>query len=125
MGRSKPLSSCQATERNKDLLTGTTYQRSIEDLENQVLTYAQVKALALAEPLMKQLAEKENEVKNLKILLSRERQTLAEQKKELAQIDEKIKAARQRWETSIAAVDALKNMMPMHARMPISESSHF
>lgn len=89
-------------------LTGTTYQRSIEDLENQVLTYAQVKALALAEPLMKQLAEKENEVKNLKILLSRERQTLAEQKKELAQIDEKIKAARQRWETSIAAVDALK-----------------
>ena len=73
-----------------------------------MLTYAQVKALALAEPLMKQLAEKENEVKNLKILLSRERQTLAEQKKELAQIDEKIKAARQRWETSIAAVDALK-----------------
>ena len=67
-----------------------------------------MKALALAEPLMKQLAEKENEVKNLKILLSRERQTLAEQKKELAQIDEKIKAARQRWETSIAAVDALK-----------------
>lgn len=89
-------------------LTGTTYQRSIEDLENQVLTYAQVKALALAEPLMKQLAEKENEVKNLKILLSRERQTLAEQKKELAQIDEKIEAARQRWETSIAAADALK-----------------
>lgn len=89
-------------------LTGTTYQRSVEDLENQVLTYAQVKALALAEPLMKQLAEKENEVKNLKILLSRERQTLAEQKKELAQIDEKIKAARQRRETSIAAVDALK-----------------
>lgn len=81
---------------------------TIEDLENQVLTYAQVKALALAEPLMKQLAEKENEVKNLKILLSRERQTLAEQKKELAQIDEKIKAARQRWETSIAAADALK-----------------
>lgn len=89
-------------------LTGTTYQRSIEDLENQVLTYAQVKALALAEPLMKQLAEKENEAKNLKILLSRERQTLAEQKKELAQINEKIKAARQRWETSIAAADALK-----------------
>lgn len=89
-------------------LTGTTYQRSIEDLENQVLTYAQVKALALAEPLMKQLAEKENEAKNLKILLSRERQTFAEQKKELAQINEKIKAARQRWETSIAAVDALE-----------------
>ena len=29
-------------------LTGTTYQRSIEDLENQVLTYAQVKALHAA-----------------------------------------------------------------------------
>lgn len=89
-------------------LTGTTYQRSIEDLENQVLTYAQVKALALAEPLMKQLAEKENEVKNLKILLSKERQILAEQKKELAQIDEKNEATRQRWEISLAAVDSLK-----------------
>ena len=51
-----------------------------------MLTYAQVKALALAEPLMKQLAEKENEVKNLKILLSRERQTLAEQKLSLIHI---------------------------------------
>lgn len=89
-------------------LTGTTYQRSIEDLENQVLNYAQVKALALAEPLMKKLAERENEVKNLKILLSKERQTLAEQKKELAQIDERIEAARQRWQISIAAVDSLK-----------------
>lgn len=41
-------------------LTGTTYERSATDLEENVLTYAQVKALALSDERMKLLAEKEN-----------------------------------------------------------------
>lgn len=52
-------------------LSGSTYQKSIEDLEENVLSYAEVKALALANPLMKEKAEKENELKNLLILSSR------------------------------------------------------
>ena len=49
-------------------LDGSAYQRSSEDLENNVLTYAEVKALAIANENMKTLAEKENELSNLKIL---------------------------------------------------------
>ncbi len=49
-------------------LQGSTYQRTVEDLEGNILTYAEVKALALAMPEMKLLAEKENECKSLKIL---------------------------------------------------------
>lgn len=90
-------------------LSGSAYQRSIEDLESHVLSYAQVKALALAEPLMKKLAEKENEIKNLRIILSKERQTLAELKEELAQIDDRIEGARERWTTSITVDGQLKN----------------
>lgn len=89
-------------------LSGSTYQRSVEDLENNVLTYAQVKALALAEPLMKQLAEKENEIKNLRIILSKERQIFAAMEQELSQIDEKISAAQNRWTTSTAILGHLK-----------------
>lgn len=49
-------------------MDGSAYQRSSEDLENNVLTYAEVKALAIANENMKTLAEKENELSNLKIL---------------------------------------------------------
>ena len=44
-------------------LSGSEYQRSASDLEENVLTYAQVKALAISQPLMKVLAEKENELR--------------------------------------------------------------
>ncbi len=57
-------------------LSGSSYQRSIADLEDNVLTYAEVKALALSEPLMKQLAEAENEVKSLRIVVEKEKESL-------------------------------------------------
>ena len=89
-------------------LSGSTYQRSVEDLENNVLTYAQVKALALAEPLMKQLAEKENEIKNLRIILSKEKQAIAAMVQELSGMGSKISDAWQRWSASLSAVAHLK-----------------
>jgi len=49
-------------------LSGSTSQRSASDLEENILSYAEVKALALSMPLMKQYAEKENELRNLRIL---------------------------------------------------------
>ncbi len=57
-------------------LSGSSYQRSISDLEDNVLSYAEVKALALSEPLMKQLAEKENEVKSLRIVTAKENENI-------------------------------------------------
>ncbi len=49
-------------------LSGSAYQRSVSDLEDNVLSYGEVKAIALNEPAMKELAEKQNELKNYRIL---------------------------------------------------------
>ncbi|WP_295917096.1 sce7726 family protein [uncultured Anaerovibrio sp.] len=49
-------------------LMGSAYQRSISDLEENVLSFAEVKALALSDPRMKTLAEKENQLINLRIV---------------------------------------------------------
>ena len=49
-------------------LMGSAYQRSSSDLEENVLSFAEVKALALSDPRMKTLAEKENELANLRIV---------------------------------------------------------
>lgn len=62
-------------------LSGSSYQRSIEDLDNNVLSYAEVKALALGNPIMKQIAEKENEIKTLQILCNKD----AENKRKLTE----------------------------------------
>lgn len=78
-------------------LTGSSYQRTASDLENNVLTYAEVKALALSEPLMKQLAEKENEIKNLRIIIAKEEETHKDMEEELQQLSEKLPLARQRY----------------------------
>lgn len=56
-------------------LSGSTYERSATDLEDTVLTYSQVKALAINEPLMKTLAEKQNELRKLRLLASNYVQT--------------------------------------------------
>ena len=71
-------------------LNGSSYQRSISDLENNILTYAEVKALALSQPLMKQLAEKENELRNAKILLMQENKTVENLEQELPKLKEKL-----------------------------------
>nr|MCR4716372.1 helicase C-terminal domain-containing protein [Lachnospiraceae bacterium] len=49
-------------------LMGSAYQRTASDLEENILSFAEVKALALSDPRMKTLAEKENELANLRII---------------------------------------------------------
>lgn len=71
-------------------LNGSSYQRSMSDLENNILTYAEVKALALSEPMMKQLAEKENELRNARILLMQENKTASELEQKLPELKEKL-----------------------------------
>jgi len=80
-------------------LSGSEYQRSASDLEENVLTYAQVKALAISQPLMKVLAEKENELHRLQMLSDNhvrkqeaQRQTIAEQEKQLTILKERLAA---------------------------------
>ncbi len=68
-------------------LAGSAYQRSVADLEDNVLNYAEVKAIALNEPLMKALAEKQNELKNYRILRLKEQEDRERLQKERAEKD--------------------------------------
>lgn len=79
-------------------LSGSTYQRSASDLEENVLTYAQVKALSISEPLMKTLAEKQNELRHTEILSSAfeksindANRSVEEKKKMLADFDVRLR----------------------------------
>lgn len=71
-------------------LSGNNTIRSIEDFENDELNYAQVKALALSEPLMKDYAEKENELNNARIVLRQELDQKASVRDEVKRIDDDL-----------------------------------
>lgn len=91
-------------------LKGSTYERSASDLDNNVLSYAEVKALALANPVMKKLAEKENELKTLQILRNEEvasRKKLTEQSEA---IKTKIIEHKERVEKTKAAAEYIKTI---------------
>ncbi|WP_155267188.1 hypothetical protein [Ruminococcus flavefaciens] len=67
-------------------LSGTSYQRSISDLESDVLTYGEVKAIALSAPEMKLIAEKENELRELYILKQKREAEVEDIRRELSAI---------------------------------------
>ncbi len=90
-------------------LNGSSYQRSITDLENNILTYAEVKALALSQPLMKQLTEKENELRNARILLMQENKTVANLEQELPELKEKLNAAKNKLTVAKLAQNRISN----------------
>lgn len=91
-------------------LSGTSYQRTISDLENSVLTYSEVKALALDQPLMKKLAEKENELKTISILKAQENETLERLKAELAEVKLMISESEKRVSKSKIIAEQLKTI---------------
>lgn len=82
-------------------LNGTAHIRSASDLENNVLSYAEVKALALSEPKMKLLAEKENELRNVRVLYMRECEQKEKLKTELPSIEEAIADYEEKYNHSI------------------------
>lgn len=71
-------------------LMGSAYQRSAEDLENNVLTYAEVKALALCNEKMKLLAEKENELAGVKIMSIKHIESVNNFKEDIKQLKDSI-----------------------------------
>lgn len=77
-------------------LSGSSYQRSIEDLDNNVLSYAEIKAIALGNPIMKQIAEKENEIKTLQILCNKQFENKRILTKRIAELEEEISIAQNR-----------------------------
>ena len=75
-------------------LSGSNTQRSIEDFDNDELNYAQVKALALNEPLMKEYVEKENELRSAKLVWRSECVTKEKRKNEIKLLNERIEKLR-------------------------------
>ena len=83
-------------------LSGSSYQRTAADLEDNVLTYAEVKALALSEPRMKQFAEKENELKSLRLLRAQELESQTQMRETLAELEQKLPELRKRLDATEA-----------------------
>ena len=71
-------------------LEGSAYQRSSEDLEKSVLSYAEVKALALSNENMKKLAEKENELAGAKILSIKYKENIIKFKEDIVGLRDSI-----------------------------------
>ena len=69
-------------------LSGNSTTRSIEDFTNDELNYAQVKALALSEPLMKEYVEKENALRNARLVLRQEIMQKETAKRDIRQVEE-------------------------------------
>ena len=102
-------------------LSGSAYQRSISDLEDNVLTYAEVKALALSEPLMKQIAEKENRVKGLRIVVAKEEESLYSLAEEEKECNKKCAAFSRRYLASIATYRILSKYGREDRRLAMQE----
>lgn len=86
-------------------LTGSAYQRTASDLEENVLTYAQVKALAISEPRMKELAEKQNGLRKLQLLSSNFAGNIKRMENELSKIGKAFNMLEKRY---CASVENLK-----------------
>lgn len=73
-----------------DLLSNALTDRSKDDIQDTVLSYAEVKALAIGSPLLKDHAEKTNELNKLKLLAKRTEARYALFERELMEIPSKI-----------------------------------
>lgn len=89
-------------------LKGSTYQRTATDLDSDVLTYAEVKALALSDPLLKKMSEKENELKRLYILSAKTKENKEGVTKELEEIDNSRPVIQRRYEETVINLKEMK-----------------
>lgn len=93
-------------------LSGTSYERTASDLEENVLTYAQVKALAIANSKMKMLAEKENELRRLRLLASHFIDTQEKARRDCEHLREEIAMLDKRMEVTKKIKADLKAVRP-------------
>lgn len=78
------------------LLSGTAVTRSASDIDNTVLNYAEVKALAVGNPLIKKRVEVENELNRYRILQKKAQDNVILLRNELADLPSLIDNAKKR-----------------------------
>ena len=92
------------------IMTGKSPMRSAEDIDEQALSYAEIKALASGNPLIKEKMDLEIEVQKLKLLRnSHMNQKFALQKKISKELPEEISFCRQRIAGCEKDIQHLKN----------------
>ena len=79
-----------------DLLSGSLTQRCGNDVGDTVLNYAEIKALAIGNPLVKERVERANELSRLVVLQRRAEETRIRLQTEYNGIPERIQAAKER-----------------------------
>lgn len=82
------------------LLTNSVTERSGTDLDDTVLSYAEVKALAIGNPLIRERVEVSNELSRLKLLRRRQEETASELRASLAAMPQRVANARMAAETT-------------------------
>lgn len=90
-------------------LSGNSTTRSIEDFTNDELNYAQVKALALSEPLMKEYVEKENALRNARLVLRQEIMQKESAKLEIKRVKEEQESLALRRERTTQNLEYVEN----------------
>jgi hypothetical protein len=102
-------------------LSGNSTTRSIEDFTNDELNYAQVKALALSEPLMKEYTEKENELRNARLVLRQEIMQKESAKIEIKRVEEEQKHLVERRDKTVLNLEYIeKNLNALKKLFPIT-----
>lgn len=105
-------------------LSGNSYQRSIEDIEDNVLSYAEVKALALSDPIMKQIAEKEMEIKTLQILINKQAEIRRNLEQEMKKLEEEIPRAKERYARTVNNRDYLRGFSAQQYKAETDKYRH-
>ena len=79
-----------------DLLSGSIEKRSMSDVEDTVLDYAEVKALAIGNPLIKERVEIANELEKVQALQRKYADTRLQLNKELTELPGRIEKKKER-----------------------------
>lgn len=107
------------------LLSGNADRRSCEEIDGAVLDYAEVKALALGNPLLKKRVECANELARCVILQKKLTETRAALKIEKLQLPDKIKRQQELLRKATADMNFIKNHSSAHdkeERKSVSDS---
>ncbi|MBQ8970128.1 MAG: hypothetical protein IJ073_02290, partial [Lachnospiraceae bacterium] len=78
-----------------DLLSGTAAERQSSDIDDTVLNYAEVKALAVGDPMIRERVETANELSRLMILQQKYIASRLRYEKELKELPEKMEKVRE------------------------------
>lgn len=110
-----------------DLLSGCVVQRNAGDIDDTVLDYAEVKAIAIGNPLMKERVETANELNRLIVLQHKQLENRVRLEQELAELPTKIKNQEKHIENCMLDIEQTKEAFKEYSkeeRIIIREQLH-